>query len=89
MSPQMALAVRLLWKKVSFVQKFELWAFVAPITIPLHYGAKIMVLVSVCYAATQPAIQLQQECIQVVRRNKKAQKRPTESNGTAAMDAWS
>jgi len=32
---------------------------------------------------------LQQECIQVVRSNKKAQKRPTESIGTAAMDAWS
>jgi hypothetical protein len=48
-----------------------------------------MVLVSVCYAATQLAIQLQQECIQVVRSNKKAEKRPTESNGTAAMDAWS
>ena len=40
----------------------------------------------VCYAATQLATQLQQRCIQVVRSNKEAQKRMTESNGTPAMD---
>jgi len=38
----------------------------------------------VCYAATQLAIQLQQRCIQVVRSNKEALKRLTESNGTPA-----
>jgi len=37
-----------------------------------------MVLVLVCNAATQLAIQLQQEYIQVVRINKEARKRPTE-----------
>ena len=40
----------------------------------------------VCYAATQLAIQIQQECIQVVRSNREARKRPTESNGSPAMD---
>jgi len=40
----------------------------------------------VCYAATQLATQLRQRCIQVVRSNKEAQKRLTESNGTPAMD---
>jgi len=40
----------------------------------------------VCYADTQLAIQLQQRCIQVVRSNKEALKRLTESNGTPAMD---
>jgi len=38
------------------------------------------------YAATQIAIQVQQERIQVVRSNKVARKRLTESNGTPAMD---
>ena len=40
----------------------------------------------VCYAATQLATQLQQRRIQVVRSNKVARKRLTESNGTPAMD---
>jgi len=40
----------------------------------------------VCYSATQLAIQVQQERIQVVRSNKVAWKRLTESNGTPAMD---
>jgi len=40
----------------------------------------------VCYAATQLATQLQQRCIQVVRSNKEARKRLTESNGTPTMD---
>ena len=40
----------------------------------------------VCYAATQLAIQLSKEHIQVVRSNRVARKRPAESNGTPAMD---
>jgi len=40
----------------------------------------------VCYAATQLATQLPQRRIQVVCRNKVAQKHLTESNGTPAMD---
>ena len=40
----------------------------------------------VCYAATQLAHPLQQTRIQVVRSNKVARKRLTESNGTPAMD---
>jgi len=40
----------------------------------------------VCYAATQLATQLRQRCIQVVRSNKEARKRLTESNCTPAMD---
>ena len=42
----------------------------------------------VCYVATQLVIQLPQERIhwQVVRNNKVARKRLTESNGTPAMD---
>jgi len=40
----------------------------------------------VCYATTQVAIQVQQERIQVVRSNKVARRRLTESNGTSAMD---
>jgi len=40
----------------------------------------------VCYAATQLATQLPQRRIQVVRSNKVAWKRLTESNGTPAMD---
>ena len=42
--------------------------------------------VLVCYAATQLATQLQQRRIQVVRSNKVALKRLTESNSTPAMD---
>ena len=44
--------------------------------------------VLVCCAATQPAIQVRQECadIQVVYSNREAQKRPAESKGTPAMD---
>ena len=40
----------------------------------------------VCNAATRLATQLPQRRIQVVRSNKVAQKRLTESNGTPAMD---
>ena len=40
----------------------------------------------VCYAATQLAAPLHQRRIQVVRSNKVARKRLTESNGTPAMD---
>jgi len=40
----------------------------------------------VCYAATQLATPLQQRRIQVVRSNKVARKRLTESNGTPAID---
>jgi len=40
----------------------------------------------VCYAATQLATQLPQRRIQVVRSNKVARKRLTESDGTPAMD---
>jgi len=40
----------------------------------------------VCYAATQLGTPLHQRRIQVVRSNKVAQKRLTESNGTPAMD---
>ena len=39
----------------------------------------------VCNTATQLATQLPQRRIQVVRRNKVARKRLTESNGTPAM----
>jgi hypothetical protein len=39
-----------------------------------------------CYADTQLAIQVQQRRIQVVRSNKVARERLTESNGTPAMD---
>jgi len=41
-----------------------------------------LVLVLVCYAATQLAAQLRQ----VVRSNKEARKRLTERNGTPTMD---
>jgi len=40
----------------------------------------------VCYAVTQLANQLHQTRIQVMRSNKVARKRLTESNGTPAMD---
>jgi len=40
----------------------------------------------VCHATTQVATQVQQRRIQVVRSNKEAWKRLTESNGTPAMD---
>jgi len=40
----------------------------------------------VCYAATQLALQLHQEHIQVLRSNRVARKRPAESNGAPAMD---
>jgi len=40
----------------------------------------------VCYAATQLASQLHQTRVQVMRSNKGARKRLTESNGTPAMD---
>jgi len=40
----------------------------------------------VCYATTQLATPLQQRRMQVVRSNKVARKRLTESNGTPAID---
>jgi len=57
-----------------------------PITAETHTSGLVLVLV--CYAATQLAIQLQQERIhwQVVHSNRQARKRPTESNSTPAMD---
>jgi len=42
----------------------------------------------VCYAATQLALQLQQERIQVVRNNKEVRRIPTESNSTPAIFTW-
>ena len=45
-----------------------------------------LVLVLVCYATTQLAIQLQQERIHVVRSNKEAWKHPARSDSTPAMD---
>jgi len=49
---------------------------------------QVFFLVFGLYAATQQALQLQQECIQAVRRNlnKVVRRLPTESNGTPAMD---
>jgi len=51
-------------------------------------GLLILVLVLVCYAATQLVIQLQQARtgLQVVCRNEEAPKRPIESNSTPAME---
>jgi len=46
----------------------------------------VLVLVLVCHAATQLAIQLHQERIQVVRSNRVARKRSAESNSTPTMD---
>ena len=40
----------------------------------------------VCYAATSLTLQAQQEHIHVVCSGRVARKRPTESNGTPAMD---
>jgi len=40
----------------------------------------------VCHATTQLATQLRQRCRQVVRSNKEARKRLTESKGTPAKD---
>ena len=51
-----------------------------------HFMVQFLFLFLFCYAATQLAIQLHQERIQVVRSNREARKRPTESNGTPAMD---
>jgi len=41
---------------------------------------------STTYATTQLALQLHQKLTQVVCRNREAQKRPAELNGTPAMD---
>ena len=40
----------------------------------------------VYFAATQLTLQLQQECIKVVRSTKVVRRIPTESNGTPAME---
>jgi len=62
---------------------------ITQLATPLHQR-RIQVLVFfgffVCYADTQLATQLPQRRIQVVRSNKVARKRLTESNGTPAMD---
>jgi len=50
------------------------------------FGGLVFSWFLVCYAATQLATQLQQRCMQVVRSNKEARKRLTESNGTPAME---
>ena len=42
----------------------------------------------VCYAATQLALQFQQEHIQMVRSSKVVRRLLTESNGTPAIGAW-
>jgi len=55
-------------------------------TQPYHVNYYIESWFLVCYAATQLTTQLRQRCIQVVRSNKEARKRLTESNGTPAMD---
>ena len=47
---------------------------------------RVFFLVFGLYAATQQALQLQQECIQVMRCNKVVRRLPTKSNGTPAMD---
>jgi len=49
---------------------------------PIFFGFWFLV----CYAATQLATQFRQRCIQVVRSNKEARKRLTESNSTPEMD---
>jgi len=49
---------------------------------PLVFGFWFLV----CNAATQLALQLHQERIQVVRSNEVVRRLPTESNGTPAMD---
>jgi len=51
-----------------------------------HFMVQFLFLFLFCYAATQLAIQLHQERIQVVRSNREARKRPAESNSTPAMD---
>jgi len=82
---------------LSFCIEFRMWyivmkfcicmlvvdvGFVIICTIIIMWGFWFLV----CYAGTQLAIQLQQECIQVVYSNREARKRPAESNGTPAMD---
>jgi len=60
------------------------------IHVPSHLQLPLVDLISfwflVFYAATQLATPLHQRRIQVVRSNKVARKRLTESNGTPAMD---
>ena len=51
-------------------------------SLNIHFGFWFLV----CYAAMHLATQLPQRRIQVVRSNKVARKRLTESNGTPAMD---
>jgi len=53
-------------------------------TVGTHTNGALSFLV--CYAATQLALQLQQERLQVVRSKKVIRRIPTESNGTPAMD---
>ena len=55
--------------------------------VQVHPSNKFVeVLVLVCYTTTQLAIQLHQERIQVVRSNREAQKRLTESNYSPTID---
>jgi len=60
-------------------------SFSSSILLSLDSNSYVFIWFLVCYAATQLANQLQQTRIQVVRGNKVAQKRLTESNGTPAM----
>ena len=54
--------------------------------IPTPTASQLVFWFLVLDAATQLATQLRQGCIQVVRSNKEARKRLTESNGTPTMD---
>jgi len=61
--------------------RFETWKNPA---LPLTFAYRLGFWFVVCYAATQLATPLHQNRIQVVRSNKVARKRLTESNGTPA-----
>jgi len=52
----------------------------------MRYVLSVFVLFLFIITTTPLALQLQQECICIVRGSKEAQKHPTESNGTPAMD---
>jgi len=62
-------------KSTAHLSGAVLLCFIKPIYIYIFW-------VLVCYSATQLAIQVQQECIQVVCSNREARKRPAESNST-------
>jgi len=64
----------------------DLWPKDSSLVPELKNGPGFLFCFLVCDAATQLATQVQQRRIQVVRSNKVARKRLTESNGTPAMD---